>query len=73
MNSAVIVADHLCYVLCRATLNSNCLTSRAPTGWRGGAMAGRRTCDQEVASSISGQARLRNDYGQVVHTQLLRR
>ena len=42
-------------------------------GWRGGAMVGRRTCDQEVASSIPGRARLRNDSGQVVHTQLPRR
>jgi len=42
-------------------------------GWRGGATVGRRTCDQEVASSIPGQARLRNDSGQVVHTQLPRR
>jgi len=24
-------------------------------GWRGGATVGRRTCDQEVASSIPGQ------------------
>jgi len=30
-------------------------TARLPTGWRGGAMVGRRTCDQEVASSIPGQ------------------
>jgi len=36
-------------------------------------MVGRRTFDQEVASSIPGQARLRNDSGQVVHTQLPRR
>jgi len=36
-------------------------------------MVGRRTCDQEVASSIPGRARLRNDSGQVVHTQLPRR
>ena len=42
-------------------------------GWRGGAVVGRRTCDQEVASSIPGRARLRNDSGQVVHTQLPRR
>ena len=28
-------------------------------GWRAGAMVGRRTCDQEVASSIPGRARLR--------------
>jgi len=42
-------------------------------GWRGGAMVGRRTCDEEVASSIPGRARLRNDSGQVVHTQLPRR
>jgi len=42
-------------------------------GWRGGAMVGRRTRDQEVASSIPGRARLRNDSGQVVHTQLPRR
>ena len=35
-------------------------------------MVGRRTFDQEVASSIPGQARLRNDSGQVVHTQLPR-
>jgi len=39
-------------------------------GWRGGAMVGRRTCDQEVASSIRGRVRLRNESGQVVHTQL---
>jgi len=39
-------------------------------GWRGGAMVGRRTCDQEVASSIHGRERLRNESGQVVHTQL---
>ena len=31
-------------------------------------MVGRRTCDQEVASSSPGLARLRNDSGQVVHT-----
>ena len=43
------------------------------TGWRVGAMVGRRTCDQEVASSIPGRARLRNESGQVVHTQLPRR
>jgi len=42
-------------------------------GWCGGAMVGRRTCDQEVASSIAGRARLRNDSEQVVHTQLPRR
>jgi len=30
-------------------------TARLPTGWRGGAMVGRGTCDQEVASSIPGQ------------------
>jgi len=42
-------------------------------GWRGGAIVGRRTCDQEVASSIPGRARLRNESGQVVHTQLPRR
>jgi len=41
-----------------------------PTDARRGSTAGRRTCDQEVASSISG---LRNDSGQVVHTQLPRR
>jgi len=39
----------------------------------GGTMVGRRTCDQEVASSIHGRARLRNESGQVVHTQLPRR
>jgi len=42
-------------------------------GWRGGATVGRRTCDQEVASSIAGRARLHNESGQVVHTQLPRR
>ena len=44
-------------------------------GWRGGAMVRRRgrTCDQEVASSIPGRAWLRNESGQVVHTQLHRR
>ena len=38
-------------------------------------MVGRRTCDQQVASSIqsTARARLRNDSGQVVHTQLPRR
>ena len=40
-------------------------------GWRGGAMVGRRTYDQEVASSIRAGAPLRNgDFGQVVHTHL---
>ena len=39
-------------------------------GWHGGATVGRRTCNQEVASSIHRQAWLRNDSGQVVHTQL---
>jgi len=43
------------------------------SAWRSGAMVGRRTCDQQVASSIPGRARLRNDSGQVVHTQLPRR
>ena len=42
-------------------------------GWHGGAIVGRRTCNQEVASSIPGRARLRNESGQVVHTQLPRR
>ena len=43
-------------------------------GWRGGATVGRRTCDQEVASSIHGQgAAAYDDSGQVVHTQLPRR
>ena len=37
-------------------------------GWRGGAMVGRRTCEQEVASSIHGQAQLRNDSGHCSHT-----
>ena len=36
--------------------------------WRGGATAGHRTCDQEVAVSSPGPAWLRNDSGQVVHT-----
>ena len=39
-------------------------------GWHGGATVGRRTCNQEVASSIHRQTWLRNDSGQVVHTQL---
>ena len=34
--------------------------------WRGGAIVGRRICDQ--GSQV--QARLRNESGQVVHTQL---
>jgi len=38
-----------------------------------GGVVGRRTCDQEVASSIHGRARLRNDSGQVVRIQLPRR
>ena len=41
-------------------------------GWRGGAMVGRQTCDQEVVSSIPGRAQLRNESGQVVHTQMPR-
>ena len=41
--------------------------------WRGGAVVGRRTCDQDVARSIPGRTRLRTDSGQVVHTQLPRR
>ena len=51
----------------------NVKPARSEAGWRGGAVVGRRTCDQEVASSIHGQARLRNDSGQVVHTQMSRR
>jgi len=35
-------------------------------------MAGRQIYDQEVASSIPGLARLRNDRGQVVHTHVPR-
>jgi len=42
--------------------------------WCGGAAAGRRTSDREVASSIPGRARLRNDSGQVayIHVRLRR-
>ena len=42
-----------------------------PMGRRVGASVGRRTWDQEVASSILSRARLRNDPGQVVHTRML--
>ena len=42
--------------------------------WRGGATAGCRTCDQDRSRVRSpARARLRNDSGQVVHTQLPRR
>ena len=41
--------------------------------WRGGATAGRRTCDQEVVSSIPGRgAAAYDDSGQVVHTHVPR-
>jgi len=53
-------------------INFKFLLTAANIGWRGGAMAGRRTYDQEVVGSIPGLAQLHNDSGQVVHTHVSR-
>ena len=44
--------------------------TKLANGWRSGTTVGRPTCDQEVMGSIPGQALLRNDCGQVVHTHV---